>query len=178
MSAVEDLNQVAPDSIAGGDVTGIPSPWGLLGGLAAPLLRGSSVARASIGLGSEVVRIVIGRSEVEAARGDWRFKDPTWSSNPIYKRVAQTYLAACAAVDGVVDDMEAEGHRGRTERARFAMGILTSALAPTNTLIGNPAALKKTLRGPAAPTSWPVPRTSPTTCAATAGCRRWRSRVP
>ena len=58
--------------------------------------------------------------------------------------MAQTYLAACAAVDGVLDDMEAEGHRGRTERSRFAMGILTSALAPTNTLVGNPAALKKT----------------------------------
>ena len=145
MTAVEDLNGVAPDSIPGGDVTGIPSPWGLLGGLAAPLLRGTSVARASVGLGGEVVRIVLGRSEVEAARGDWRFKDPTWTSNPIYKRVAQTYLAACAAVDGVLDDMETEGHRGRTERSRFAMGILTSALAPTNTLVGNPAALKKTL---------------------------------
>ena len=31
----------------------------------------------------------------------------------------------------------------KRERARFLTGILTSAMAPTNTLIGNPAALKK-----------------------------------
>jgi polyhydroxyalkanoate synthase subunit PhaC len=144
VSAVEDLDQVSPDAIAGGDATGIPSPLGLLRGIGAPLLRGSSVARASVGLGAEVVRIALGRSGVEAARNDWRFKDPTWSTNPIYKRVAQTYLAACAAVDGVLGDMEAEGDPRRTAQSRFAMGILTSALAPTNTLIGNPAALKKT----------------------------------
>ena len=29
------------------------------------------------------------------------------------------------------------------ERARFAVNALTSALAPTNTLLGNPAALKR-----------------------------------
>ncbi|MBC7633891.1 MAG: hypothetical protein H7290_20950 [Flavobacterium sp.] len=56
----------------------------------------------------------------------------------------QTYLAACEAVDKVLDDMDGEGDRTRAERSRFVMGILTSALAPTNSLVGNPAALKKT----------------------------------
>ena len=56
--------------------------------------------------------------------------------------------------------MEAEGDRGRAERSRFAMGIVTSALAPTNTLLGNPAALKKTLEAGGA--TWcPVRGTSP-----------------
>jgi poly(3-hydroxyalkanoate) synthetase len=31
----------------------------------------------------------------------------------------------------------------KRERAKFLTGILTSAMSPTNTLIGNPAALKK-----------------------------------
>jgi polyhydroxyalkanoate synthase len=145
VTAVDEPTQISPDAIAGGDAAGIPSVRALIGGIAAPLLRGSSVAKASVGLGAEVVRIALGRSEIEAARNDWRFKDPTWSTNPIYKRVAQSYLAACAAVDVVLDDLEAEGNRGRTQRSRFAMGIVTSALAPTNSLVGNPAALKKTL---------------------------------
>lgn len=41
--------------------------------------------------------------------------------------------------------MEATGAGGRAERARFATGVITSALAPTNFLAGNPAALKRTL---------------------------------
>ena len=62
------------------------------------------------------------------------------ASIPIYKRVAQGYLAFCDAIDKVVDDNPDWRKR---ERARFLTGILTSAMAPTNTLIGNPAALKK-----------------------------------
>ena len=42
--------------------------------------------------------------------------------------------------------MEAADVDWRTrERARFAAGILTSSLAPTNTLPGNPAALKRAI---------------------------------
>jgi polyhydroxyalkanoate synthase len=118
---------------------------GLADGVLGPLLHGTSVAKAAVTLGADVARIAIGRSDVAPAKGDWRFKDPTWSTNPVYKRIAQAYLAACGAVDRVVDDMERNGDWHRAERARFALGILTSAAAPTNTLVGNPAALKKTL---------------------------------
>jgi len=47
-------------------------------------------------------------------------------------------------VDKVVDEMELNGLGKRVERARFATGVLTSALSPTNVLLGNPAALKRT----------------------------------
>ena len=56
--------------------------------------------------------------------------------------MAQTYLSTCRAADNLVDGIDEENWQ-RAEKARFLMGIVTSAAAPTNTLIGNPAALKR-----------------------------------
>ncbi|HEY3261534.1 MAG TPA: alpha/beta fold hydrolase [Pseudonocardiaceae bacterium] len=140
-----DPSQVAEDAVAAADPIAVPSLAGVLDGMAATVFRGASLGKVGVGLGSELARIAVGRSEVAPAKGDWRFKDPTWSNNPVYKRIAQTYLAACDAVDRLLDDLEASGDQRRAERARFVMGVLTSAAAPTNTLLGNPAALKKTL---------------------------------
>ena len=53
------------------------------------------------------------------ARGaakDWRFADPAWRDQPMYKRLAQGYLAFCDAIDRVVDDNPDWRKR---ERARF-----------------------------------------------------------
>ena len=144
MTAAHDPSDVAVDAIAGADPASLPSAVGIVDGIAATLLQGSAVAKAGVSFGAELARIAIGRSEVSPHRSDWRFKDPTWSTNPVYKRLAQAYLAACEGVDKVVDDMELNVPGHRAERARFAMGIVTSAMAPTNTVIGNPAAIKKT----------------------------------
>jgi polyhydroxyalkanoate synthase len=144
MAKTLDPSHVAEDAVAATDPVALPTIGGLADGVAATLLQGSAVAKASVGLSAELVRIAIGRSEICPERGDWRFKDPTWSDNPLYKRVSQTYLASCRAVDSVLDEVEASGNRLRTERARFVMNVLTSAAAPTNTLLGNPGALKKT----------------------------------
>ncbi len=140
MSELHNPTEVA-DAVGSGDAAGIPSLLGLADGVATTLLQGSSIARAGVGFAAELTRITLGRSAVTPARGDWRFKDPAWTDNPAYRRMAQTYLAACTAVDSVVDGIGEDWHR--SERARFVMGILTSAAAPTNTLVGNPAALKR-----------------------------------
>ena len=145
MSDAYEPSQDAAGAVAAGDVPPSPSVRALAESVAAMLLHGASVGKAGIGFGAEVARIALGRSEVTPERGDWRFKDRTWWENPFYKRLGQSYLAACRAVDQVLSDMESNGERDRAERARFVMGILTSAAAPTNTLPGNPAALKKTL---------------------------------
>ncbi len=144
MTAVQDPSEIAADAVAAGEPTSVPSAAGIADGVLATLLQGSAVAKAGVGFTAELARIALGRSEVSPHRSDWRFKDPTWSQNVAYKRLAQVYLAACEAVDGVVADVELNRPGHRADRARFAMGILTSALAPTNTVIGNPAALKKT----------------------------------
>jgi polyhydroxyalkanoate synthase subunit PhaC len=104
---------------------------------------GGDTVRAAVGLSGEAVRVARGRSDVDIEKGDWRFADPAWNRNPGYKRVKQLYLAWSRALLGIVEDADVDWKT--RERARFALGILTSAVAPTNTLLGNPAALKEAL---------------------------------
>ena len=102
------------------------------------------MARTGLTLSADLVRIALGRSDLHPAKDDWRFKDPTWATNLAYKRLAQTYLAWCRAVDIVLSEVEQTEEWQRSTRARFVMDILTSAASPTNTLLGNPAAVKRT----------------------------------
>src|SRR5262249_61077331 len=71
---------------------------------------------------------------------DRRFADSAWSG-PVWKRVAQSYLGTREAVLGSVDDLDLD--EKSADRARFALMQVTEALAPTNVLPGNPAALKR-----------------------------------
>lgn len=83
-----------------------------------------------------------GKSEITPDARDWRFQDETWTNNPAYKRLAQAYLAMTDAVEKMIpEDLPWEDKA----RAQLAASIVTSTLAPTNTLLGNPAALAKTL---------------------------------
>lgn len=75
------------------------------------------------------------------ARGDLRFADPAWQENPFYRRLGQAYLAMEKAVTGAVE--RAGLDEPAKEKARLAAAVLVSALAPVNTLPGNPAALKR-----------------------------------
>jgi polyhydroxyalkanoate synthase len=127
------------ESLGGGEAVGLPSLGQAGRGLAAALGQGSAIAREATRLGVELTRVASGRSDVTPAQGDRRFADPAWTSNPVFRMVQQSYLASAQAVDRVVDAMD-DGH---LEQARFAANILTSAAAPTNFLLGNPAALKR-----------------------------------
>src|SRR6476661_8436563 len=105
MTDTGDSAHVAEDAVASGDAIAVPTLAGLIDGLAVTLLQGTAVAKAGASLGAETVRILLGRSEVAPESGDWRFKDPTWSENPAYLRIAQFYLAWCGAVDTVLGDL-------------------------------------------------------------------------
>jgi polyhydroxyalkanoate synthase len=117
-----------------------------LPGLAAAGLRaarpGASVKSAAR-LTREAARIVRGSSEMAAARQDWRFRDPTWQENPLYRRLMQLYLAWTQEVEDLVEGADLSWRDA--ERARFLASVVTSASAPTNTLPGNPEALKRLL---------------------------------
>lgn len=108
--------------------------------LAASAGNARAIARESAKLYGEWLKIMWGSSQREIPQKDWRFADPAWKDNPFYKRVAQGYLAFCDSVDKVAEGIPDWRKR---ERAKFLGGILTSAMSPTNTLAGNPAALKK-----------------------------------
>jgi polyhydroxyalkanoate synthase len=91
--------------------------------------------------GADLADVTIGRSDVQPARGDKRFAHPAWAHNPIYRRLMQAYLVDATAVMRLVDEVDLDP-KSRA-RARFALTLLVEALAPTNTLAGNPSALAK-----------------------------------
>ena len=133
----------AAESVDGGESVGIPSLTGAVGGLAAALSQGTTVAQEVTRLGVELTRIAWGLSDVAPAKGDRRFADPAWTANPVFRVIGQSYLASARALDRIVAAMGDGRSDNRAEQARFTANIVTSAAAPTNFLATNPAALKR-----------------------------------
>ncbi len=114
---------------AGGRVlsTAVRRPW--------------TVARRAASLGMESARIAMGTSDAEPAPKDRRFTDEAFASNPIYRRLAQGQVALEREVAHLIDDL---GLDEKSQlRAELLADIATSTVAPTNTLVGNPAALRR-----------------------------------
>lgn len=89
----------------------------------------------------EMGRVMTGQSTVEVDPKDKRFVDPLWKSNPFYQATLQTYLLWRNSINAFIDD--ADLGKKDADRARFVLSLFTEAVAPTNTLLGNPAAMKK-----------------------------------
>ncbi len=72
---------------------------------------------------------------------DRRFDDPAWAANPMFAALRQCYLAT----GQLVSDMLAAGGGDATSDAKagLAANFVLDALAPTNFLLTNPAALKQ-----------------------------------
>jgi polyhydroxyalkanoate synthase len=90
---------------------------------------------------NELGRIAAGASELAPGAGDKRFADPAWKQSAAYRALAQSYLAWGSALNRFVD--EAKMEKRDAERVRFVTSLLIDAMAPTNSLAGNPTALKK-----------------------------------
>jgi polyhydroxyalkanoate synthase len=114
-------------------VAGAKLAWGLA-------RRPRMVARRGWGLAAELARIVGGTSTVEPSPRDRRFADPAWAGNPLLHRLAQTYLAASAATEALVDDAELDW--ASAQRVGFITENLLEALAPSNLPLTNPTAVK------------------------------------
>jgi polyhydroxyalkanoate synthase subunit PhaC len=94
-------------------------------------------------LGTQLFNALIGRSEIEPDPSDKRFSDPAWKENPFYRALMQGYLAWRTTMLDLVKEQTGNGSDWKTPaQKRFAVTLLTEALAPTNILLGNPAALK------------------------------------
>ncbi|MFZ0077821.1 PHA/PHB synthase family protein [Trebonia sp.] len=103
-------------------------------------VRPSLVASQGRQLLGEMARIAVGSSEIQPSRRDRRFTDPAWQGNPLLRRVLQTYLAAAQATEGLVAGAELDW--ADAERVGFALTNLVDALAPSNSPVLNPAAVK------------------------------------
>jgi len=105
------------------------------------VIQPSVAAEHTVRLWGEWARILVDSSEIEISAKDRRFSDQSFKEGHGYRQVARGWLAWQKAVNNWVD--VAGFPPGDRERARFFAGLLTDALAPTNTLIGNPSAIRK-----------------------------------
>ena len=78
---------------------------------------------------------------VEPGRKDKRFADPTWQENPAYFWLQQSYLLFGRLAQDLVE--AGAGSGPEAAKLRLAAEIVVDAMAPTNVLPGNPAALKR-----------------------------------
>ena len=78
---------------------------------------------------------------ISADRRDRRFSDAAWERNPWFFGVQQAYLLWSRSMLELVGAARLDGPEKL--KAGFAMQVLVDALAPTNVLAGNPAALRR-----------------------------------
>jgi len=100
-----------------------------------------ALARHTAKLLWQEARVVLGSSDVEAGPRDRRFSDEAFRDGVLHRRAMQWYLAWNRELYALLDDLDLD--EKSTERARFLLGLVTETLAPTNTLVGNPAALRR-----------------------------------
>ena len=137
----EHIGETAADAILGANPFVGIDPREMADAVAAWLNRASGLLPDT---GAGVVRglagIAAGRSDIRPSGRDGRFADPAWSENPAYRRLMQSYLLVSSELRTLLERAELDGPTAA--RARFALTLLTEAAAPTNTLLGNPAALR------------------------------------
>jgi polyhydroxyalkanoate synthase len=94
-------------------------------------------------LARDLISVLSGNAEIAPPRGDKRFLDSAWKDNPFYRMALQGYLAWGSSLSSFVEKSGLDNLA--KQRAQFVVSLLTDALAPTNTLLGNPAALKRVI---------------------------------
>jgi polyhydroxyalkanoate synthase len=101
----------------------------------------NSAFKAMSGFTEDAVKIMTGKSDLAPDPKDKRFMDPAWTFNPFFKAGAQYYLAVQKGIKGWIEDLELDALE--RDRANFVSQMVIDALAPTNSLIGNPTAQKR-----------------------------------
>ena len=107
----------------------------------------AAVARFGAGVGHATLaaaRLATGGpavGTVASGASDRRFADVAWNENPAYFLLLQMYLLGERFTMDVVDAAQLDPAEDR--KARFVAQFLIDAMSPTNTLAGNPAALRE-----------------------------------
>jgi polyhydroxyalkanoate synthase len=84
---------------------------------------------------------VPGSAPMAPSSGDSRFADAAFEESPLFFLMKQEYLLSCQYVQELLDAAQLEP--GEDAKARFAAKFILDALSPTNTLLGNPTALRE-----------------------------------
>lgn len=97
--------------------------------------------RSTAGFAAKLTHIAAGDKTYTQNPGDRRFKDPAWNDSWLHRNLLQGYLALGESLDEWLDDIEFSDLDER--RARFLTSIMRDSISPTNSLLGNPAALRQ-----------------------------------
>ena len=106
-------------------------------------LRPGKTAKHMRAFGGDVIKIATGKSELAPLAKDKRFADAAWTFNPFYRAGVQYYLAMQQSTQRWIDDLDFDDME--KNRARFVSAMILDALSPTNTLAGNPSAIKRAI---------------------------------
>lgn len=98
------------------------------------------VSRRAWALSAELARVAVGTSHVEPSPRDRRFADDAWSGNPLLRRIAQAYVTAGTAAQTLVKDADLDW--SSAQRINFITENVIEALAPSNSPLTNPQAMK------------------------------------
>ncbi|MCZ6854371.1 MAG: class II poly(R)-hydroxyalkanoic acid synthase [Gammaproteobacteria bacterium] len=135
----ERTEGVAASNAFGVDGKAIMDAWGMVLNQATAQPR--ALFEAGRKFAGDMANIWFGSSDVNPTEADTRFADEAWTENPFYRRIGQSYLAWSNSLD---DWLATSGLEGiEHDRAQFVLSAAKDVLAPVNTLVGNPAALKK-----------------------------------
>lgn len=132
--------EAAADSALGGELIATLDPLLMWESLTRTVSPGS-LARTTASLASRIPQILLGVQDAQLPGRDFRFADPAFSDNLIYKRLAAAYALWESEMMALVEGGDVDWRT--RERARMLMSGITTALAPTNSLPGNPEALKR-----------------------------------
>jgi len=137
------------------EMTSKADPVSMMGSLksaqAALLAKPSEVAAANLRLAiglDAAVKATMARAEgtpgsvpIAPSSGDSRFADAAFEQSPPFFLMQQEYLLSCQYVQELLDAAQLE--QSEDAKARFAAKFILDALSPTNTLLGNPTALRE-----------------------------------
>ena len=100
----------------------------------------AAMAEEGAQLAQELQKVANGNSAWTPQRNDKRFNDPAWTENTFYKGMLQGYVAWSQSLQNFAEKAGFEAKE--TGRAKFLLSQISEALAPTNFLFSNPAAIK------------------------------------
>jgi polyhydroxyalkanoate synthase subunit PhaC len=147
----------APEDVRYGiDLAGV-DPASLSGSLAEAALRlarephrallaAAELSLAQSAVAVDVARHVLGADGEPVAKPDprdHRFDDRAWTENPFLRGLLESYLVSVRSADRLVESLALPEPRRR--KARFALGLLCDAIAPTNLPWLNPTVVKEAI---------------------------------
>jgi polyhydroxyalkanoate synthase subunit PhaC len=143
VAAAEDL--LYGLRLSGADPAAVTSALGSAGLALARDPAGAAQALGELALAQGAVALDVARAtldgEPELEGADRRFADRAWRANPFLRAVAGSYLATSRWAERTIDSLDLDEQTRK--KARFGLGLMLDAAAPTNVPWLNPEVVKE-----------------------------------